>query len=229
MNTFKLLLPLLGILFSLSGFAADTICKGRVVSADDLKPLIGVTILVENTKTGTCTDLNGNFTITAPEGCNLQLMYIGCETQIVKAKPNLGTITMQSSSSVLDDNPAPTPEDVRRWVDEGLKLYDEHKYEEAFVKFDDAAFEKNAIGEYLVALCYRDGIGTRKDEKRFVAYMSSAAEQGYSPALYFFGIMYRDGDGVPKNHRLAEQYLRKAADKGYDDAKIALFDLTSGK
>lgn len=229
MNTFKLLLPLIGIMFSISAFAADIVCKGRVVSADDLEPFIGVTIKVENTNSWVCSDLNGNFTITAPEGSNLVFMYVGCESQTVKAKQNLGTITLQSSPMVHDDRPAPTQEEVKRWVDEGLKLYDEKKFEEAFRKFDDAAFENSARGEYLVGLCYRDGIGTRKDEKLFVAYMSSATDQGYSPALYFFGIMYRDGDGVPKNLKLAEQYLRKAADKGYDDAKIALFDLTSGK
>ena len=229
MNIFKSMLASMAILVSLSGHAADIVCKGRVVSADDLEPFIGVTIMIENTNNRVCSDLNGNFTITAPEGSNLVFMYVGCEPQTVKAKQNLGTVTLQSSSLVLDNRPAPTQEEVKKWVDEGLKLYDEKKYEEAFMKFDDAAFEKNARGEYLVGLCYRDGIGTRKDEKLFVAYMSSAAEQGYSPALYFFGIMYRDGDGVPKNLKLAEQYLRKAADKGYDDAKIALFDLTSGK
>ena len=71
MNTFKLLLPLIGIMFSISAFAADIVCKGRVVSADDLEPFIGVTIKVENTNSWVCSDLNGNFTIMAPEGSNL--------------------------------------------------------------------------------------------------------------------------------------------------------------
>ncbi|MBD5420326.1 MAG: hypothetical protein HDR47_03760 [Bacteroides sp.] len=71
MNTKKILISILSVLFSMYAFAADIVCKGRVVSADDLEPFIGVTIKVENTNSWVCSDLNGNFTITAPEGSNL--------------------------------------------------------------------------------------------------------------------------------------------------------------
>lgn len=70
MNTKKILISILSILFSMYAFA-DIVCKGRVVSADDLEPFIGVTIKVENTNSWVCSDLNGNFTIMAPEGSNL--------------------------------------------------------------------------------------------------------------------------------------------------------------
>ena len=225
----KLTLSLLAIIPTFTAFA-DIVCKGRVVSADDLKPLIGVTILIENTNTGAASDFDGNFTIKAPEGANLKLMYVGCETQTVKAKANLGTITMQYSDAVIGNGePGPTPEEVEKWVDEGLKLYDEKKYEEAFRKFHDASIEENPRGEYLVAICYRDGIGTSKNVKRYVGNMFSSAEKGYAPAQYLLGLMYRDGDGVPKSIKTAEEYLNKAAAQGYDKAKIALYDLNSNK
>lgn len=229
MNILKPTLLLLAIISSFSTFA-DIVCKGRVVSADDLKPLIGVTILIESTNTGTASDFDGNFTIKAPEGANLKLMYIGCETQTVKAKANLGTITMQYSDAVIGKGePDPTPEEVEDWIDEGLKLFDEKKYEEAFKKFYDASIEENPRGEYLVAICYRDGVGVSKNVQRYVGNMFSSAEKGYSPAQYLLGLMYRDGDGVPKSLKAAEEYLRKAAAQGNDKAKISLCDLTSGK
>ncbi|MDE5881693.1 MAG: carboxypeptidase-like regulatory domain-containing protein [Muribaculaceae bacterium] len=229
MNFLKLTLSLLAIIPSFSAFA-DIVCKGRVVSADDLKPLIGVTILIENSNTGTASDLDGNFTIKAPEGSNLRLMYIGCETQTVKAKANLGTITMQYSDAVIGKGePEPTPEEVEEWVDEGLKLFDEKKYDEAFRKFQNASIEGNPRGEYLVAICYRDGVGTGKDTKRYVGNMFSSAEQGYAPAQYLLALMYRDGDGVPKSLKAAEEYLKKAAAQGFDKAKIALYDMNSNK
>ena len=231
MNRLKMIVSLPAILFAFSAFADDIICKGKVVSADDLEPLTGVTVMIDNPRTIASSDIKGNFTIKVPEGSILKLMYIGCETQTIKAKPNLGTITMQMSEVVLeneDPEPAPTPEEVDKWVDEGLKLYKEKRYEEAFRKFRDAAMEDNARAECMLAVCYRDGLGTKKNEQEYRIYMFASAKHGYAAAQYVMGILYRDGNGVPRNLKLAEEYLRKAAAQGDNDAKIALYDLTSG-
>jgi iron complex outermembrane receptor protein len=55
--------------FTLTGFmllvtmaiTAQTMVKGVVTSADDGEPLIGVTVLVKGTSSGTATDLDGRF------------------------------------------------------------------------------------------------------------------------------------------------------------------------
>ncbi|MCW3805499.1 SusC/RagA family TonB-linked outer membrane protein [Plebeiibacterium marinum] len=45
--------------------------------------VIGVSILVENTNIGTITDVNGDYSITVPQGKNLVFSFIGFETQII--------------------------------------------------------------------------------------------------------------------------------------------------
>ena len=47
------------------------------------EPLIGVSILVKNTSNGTITDIDGNFTLQAPQGTVLEISYIGYVTQTV--------------------------------------------------------------------------------------------------------------------------------------------------
>ncbi|MFZ4376935.1 MAG: carboxypeptidase-like regulatory domain-containing protein, partial [Saprospiraceae bacterium] len=59
--------------FTLTGFmllvtmaiTAQTMVKGVVTSADDGEPLIGVTVLVKGTSSGTATDLDGKFELMA--------------------------------------------------------------------------------------------------------------------------------------------------------------------
>ena len=42
--------------------------KGTVISGTDNEPLIGASVMVQGTKDGTVTDLDGNFTIAAKNG-----------------------------------------------------------------------------------------------------------------------------------------------------------------
>lgn len=58
--------------------------KGVVV--DELgEPIIGANVTVEGTGAGTITDINGNYSLTAPANSNLKISYIGYTTQVVKA------------------------------------------------------------------------------------------------------------------------------------------------
>ena len=50
---------------------AEKVVSGTVVSEDDGQPLPGVTILVRGSNTGTVTDLDGNYTITVPDGASV--------------------------------------------------------------------------------------------------------------------------------------------------------------
>lgn len=57
--------------------------SGTVTSAEDGAPLIGVTVLVKGTSSGTITDLDGAYTINANEGDILVFRYIGFEPREV--------------------------------------------------------------------------------------------------------------------------------------------------
>ena len=58
-------------MISLSVAAQERSISGTVSDASTKEPLIGVTVLVEGTFTGTVTDFDGNYTIKVESGKNL--------------------------------------------------------------------------------------------------------------------------------------------------------------
>lgn len=99
----KRLLVFLACMFLSLGMALAQIrVSGTVTSSDDGEPITGASILVQGTKTGTVTDVDGNFQLTAPEGCVLRVSYLGMKTKDVKAATNL-KIVLQSDNRTLDD------------------------------------------------------------------------------------------------------------------------------
>ncbi len=64
--------------------------------------IIGATVVEYGTTNGTITDLEGNFSLSVPDGAQLQIFYIGYETQLVNAQPNLN-ITLSENNKELDE------------------------------------------------------------------------------------------------------------------------------
>lgn len=62
--------------------------KGTVTNVNN-ETLIGVTVIVEADKSGTITDVNGNFSISCIEGTPLKISYIGHKTQVLPAKTEM--------------------------------------------------------------------------------------------------------------------------------------------
>ena len=81
---------------------ADINVKGTVIDADGQEPLIGVSVLVKGTTTGTVTDYDGNFEMTVPDKATLQLSYIGYKTIEVRAVDNM-RIIMESDAQQLQE------------------------------------------------------------------------------------------------------------------------------
>ena len=61
---------------------AQTVVSGTVIGGDG-QPIPGATVLVQGTNNGTTSDFDGNFTITIENNQNLEISYIGYETQVV--------------------------------------------------------------------------------------------------------------------------------------------------
>ena len=57
------------------------IVRGTVIDQNDKGPLIGVTVLLDGTKHGTATDIDGKFAIRIPRDSKLIFKYLGYETQ----------------------------------------------------------------------------------------------------------------------------------------------------
>ena len=77
--------------------------KGTVISGSDNEPLIGASVMVEGTKNGAVTDLDGNFTISAKNGQTLEVSYLGFITQKVKVTGSVINVTLLEDKQSLDE------------------------------------------------------------------------------------------------------------------------------
>ena len=89
------------LLVGVSAFA-DINVKGKVIDADTSEPMIGVSILVKGTTTGTVTDFDGNFTLTVPDKATLQLSYMGYKTIELRAVADM-SIIMETDAQQLQE------------------------------------------------------------------------------------------------------------------------------
>ena len=81
---------------------AQTQVSGTVVSAEDGEPIIGASIKVAGTNTGTVTDVDGKFSLNVAKNAILEITYIGMNKKEVKATPNM-KISMESDAHNLDE------------------------------------------------------------------------------------------------------------------------------
>jgi len=79
--------------------------SGKVVDAADGSPLIGVSVMVKGTHIGTATDIDGNYSITLPQGSSkLTFSYIGynSQTRTVSGGSTLN-IRMKEDEAALEE------------------------------------------------------------------------------------------------------------------------------
>lgn len=100
----KRLTMILASLFLFVGMAmAQSRITGTVVSADDGEPVIGASVKVVGTKTGTVTNVDGEFTLpNVNDGAKLEVSYIGMLTKTVKASQNI-KIALKADNKILDE------------------------------------------------------------------------------------------------------------------------------
>ena len=101
MKRFSLLLA--SLLLICTAALAQVSVTGTVVSASDNEPVIGASVTVVGTKTGTATDLDGRFTITVPNAnSQLNITYIGMTPVTVKAENGM-VVELFSNTQDLDE------------------------------------------------------------------------------------------------------------------------------
>jgi iron complex outermembrane receptor protein len=88
-------LILLIFCFGISNFMNAQTVSGTVLD-DSSQPLPGVSIINKGTSTGTASDFDGNFSITASNGDVLVFSYVGFDTQEVIVSGNTVNVTMQA-------------------------------------------------------------------------------------------------------------------------------------
>ncbi|MDL2289926.1 SusC/RagA family TonB-linked outer membrane protein [Paludibacteraceae bacterium OttesenSCG-928-F17] len=81
--------------------AQEMSIRGTVVD-DTREPIIGATVMVKGTTTGTVTDFDGNFQLNVPSGSTITFSYVGMQTQELKAQ-SVMNVTMKSDAIELED------------------------------------------------------------------------------------------------------------------------------
>lgn len=98
----RLMMVLVGMLLSIGTMLAQNAIKGTVISSEDGQPVIGATVKVVGTNGGTVTDHNGQFSLSAKAGAQLEVSYVGMLTKKVKASANM-KISLDADNQVLDE------------------------------------------------------------------------------------------------------------------------------
>ena len=90
------------LLLSLGAALAQNKITGTVYEESG-DPCIGATVMIQGTKQGTKTDLDGNFSIVVPAGKRLVISYVGMTTQTVKAANGMKVTLLPDVSNQLDE------------------------------------------------------------------------------------------------------------------------------
>ena len=95
-------------MLTLSGQERTVVLKGKVIDSSDGYPLIGVSVLVQGTKYGTSTNVEGNYELRVPDSrCEVTFSYIGYEDEVklytTKNASSFSRIVMYMNSTELDD------------------------------------------------------------------------------------------------------------------------------
>lgn len=99
----KILSVIAVLVLSVTMMMAQKQVTGTVISAEDNEPVIGASIVVKGTTTGTVTDIDGNFSLKVPEKAKtLEISYIGMRTQEVAIKPTLN-IVLESDQQMIEE------------------------------------------------------------------------------------------------------------------------------
>lgn len=77
--------------------------EGTVVDNASGKPIIGASVIIRNTTTGTLSDENGKFTLEAPKGSVIVISFIGLQSCSLVVSPAEGTSVMKAKIKMLEE------------------------------------------------------------------------------------------------------------------------------
>lgn len=92
---------LAGLFLSVGMAMAQSQVSGTVTDENG-DPVVGAAVRVDGTKTGTVTDIDGKFSISAPANSRLTISYLGMQSKNVKAGNNL-KVVLASDNQQLDE------------------------------------------------------------------------------------------------------------------------------
>jgi len=92
------------LVFFTGALMAQTTVSGTITDADSGDPLIGASVLVTGTSTGTVTDFDGNYTLNVPANAeSLSISYTGYSAQSIVLEPGKTTYNIEMASGEFLD------------------------------------------------------------------------------------------------------------------------------
>ena len=97
----KFLTLLLALFVSMAAFAQNVTYSGSVLDQQG-EPIIGASVVVKGSTTGSVTDLDGNFTLVAAPNATLEISYVGYKTQSLKGAKDM-RVVLEEDAQMLND------------------------------------------------------------------------------------------------------------------------------
>ena len=98
----RLILFFVGVFLTAGMALAQTHVGGVVVSLPDNEPVVGASVKVVGTTTGTVTDIDGKFSISVPTNAKLEFSYIGMKSKVLAAKANM-RVELETVDNTIDE------------------------------------------------------------------------------------------------------------------------------
>ena len=94
---------LIALLLTTTAIYAQKIhVKGYVLDAETGEPIVGASVIIKGTRTGTVTGIDGDFSLTVNKDERLIISYLGKRTTTVTAKGDLKVRLTDDSKSIND-------------------------------------------------------------------------------------------------------------------------------
>ena len=86
------------------GYAQNRAVSGVVTSAEDEQPLVGVSVVIKGTSTGTITDLDGKYTLNVPEKGTLVFSFVGFSAaEVTVGNNSIVNLAMKGMADILGE------------------------------------------------------------------------------------------------------------------------------
>ena len=93
---------LLGLVLSIGTAFGQAKINGTVVSQEDGEAVVGASVMVQGTTTGTVTDIDGKFSLNVPAGKKLVVSYIGMTTQTLTARDGMKVVLVNDNHQLTE-------------------------------------------------------------------------------------------------------------------------------
>ena len=98
----RFIMILSGLFLCIGMAFGQTKITGTVISSEDGEPVVGASVVVDGSKMGTVTDIDGKFALNVPSGKKIVVSYIGMVTQSVTPTQGM-TVTLVPNDATLGE------------------------------------------------------------------------------------------------------------------------------